>query len=53
MKVADLVRSTESINQLCISFIMMNLYELDSETIDKICLALDVEVGDLLVLKKK
>ena len=52
MKVVDLVRST-GINKST----LQKLYNdesvrIDFETIDKICLALDVEVGDLLVLKK-
>ncbi len=51
-QVTDLVRSTGINKRLYINFIMMNLYPIDFETIDKICIALDVEVGDLLVFKK-
>ena len=52
LKVADLVRST-GINKSTLH----KLYNdesarIDFETIDKICIALDVEVGDLLVFKK-
>ncbi|WP_151982266.1 helix-turn-helix domain-containing protein [Acinetobacter guerrae] len=51
MKVADLVRST-GINKSTLH----KLYNdesarIDFETIDKICIALNVEVGDLLVFK--
>ena len=52
LKVADLVRST-GINKSTLH----KLYNdesarIDFETIDKICIALDIEVGDLLILKK-
>lgn len=52
MKVADLVRST-GINKSTLHKLYNDeSVRIDFETIDKICLALDVEVGDLLVLKK-
>ena len=49
---ADLVRST-GINKSTLH----KLYNdesarIDFETIDKICIALDIEVGDLLIFKK-
>ncbi|QEK37186.1 MULTISPECIES: helix-turn-helix transcriptional regulator [Acinetobacter] len=52
LKVADLVRST-GINKSTLH----KLYNdesarIDFETIDKICIALDIEVGDLLIFKK-
>lgn len=52
MKVADLVRST-GINKSTLHKLYNDeSVRIDFETIDKICLALDVEVGDLLVFKK-
>ena len=52
MKVADLVRTT-GINKSTLHKLYNDeSVRIDFETIDKICLALDVEVGDLLVLKK-
>ena len=52
MKVADLVRST-GINKSTLHKLYNDeSVRIDFETIDKICLALDVEVGDLLVSKK-
>ena len=52
MKVADLVRST-GINKSTLHKLYNDeSVRIDFETIDKICLALDVEVGDLLVLNK-
>ena len=52
MKVADLVRST-GINKSTLHKLYNDeSVRIDFETIDKICLAIDVEVGDLLVLKK-
>ena len=52
LKVADLVRST-GINKSTLHKLYNDeSVRIDFETIDKICLALDVEVGDLLVLKK-
>ena len=52
LNVADLVRST-GINKSTLH----KLYNdesarIDFETIDKICIALDIEVGDLLIFKK-
>ncbi len=52
LKVADLVKVLELINLFYINFIMMNLYVLILRRLIKICIALDVEVGDLLVFKK-
>lgn len=53
MRVADLVKET-SINKST----LYKLYNdesvrIDFETIDKICLALNVEVGDLLLFRKE
>ena len=52
MKVADLVRSTRINKSTLHKLYNDESVRIDFETIDKICLALDVEVGDLLVLKK-
>ena len=52
MKVADLVRSTGINKSTLHKLYNGESVRIDFETIDKICLALDVEVGDLLVLKK-
>ena len=52
LKVADLVRST-GINKSTLHKLYNDAsVRIDFETIDKICIALDVEVGDLLVFKK-
>jgi len=52
MRVADLIRSN-GINKSTLHKLYNDeSVRIDFETIDKICLALDVEVGDLLVLKK-
>lgn len=52
LKVADLVRST-GINKSTLHKLYNDeSVRIDFETIDKICIALDVEVGDLLVFKK-
>ncbi|MFW1665859.1 helix-turn-helix domain-containing protein [Acinetobacter ursingii] len=51
MKVADLVRST-GINKSTLHKLYNDeSVRIDFETIDKICIALNVEVGDLLVFK--
>lgn len=52
MRVTDLIRGT-GINKSTLHKLYNDeSVRIDFETIDKICLALDVEVGDLLVLKK-
>ena len=52
LKVADLVRST-GINKSTLHKLYNDeSVRIDFETIDKICIALDVAVGDLLVFKK-
>ena len=52
LKVADLVRST-GINKSTLHKLYNDeSVRIDFETIDKICIALDVGVGDLLVFKK-
>ncbi|WP_336175338.1 helix-turn-helix transcriptional regulator [Acinetobacter ursingii] len=51
MKVADLVRST-GINKSTLHKLYNDeSVRIDFETINKICFALNVEVGDLLVFK--
>lgn len=51
MKVADLVRST-GINKSTLHKLYNDeSVRIDFETIDKICIALNIEVGDLLVFK--
>ena len=51
MKVADLVRST-GINKSALHKLYNDeSVRIDFETINKICFALNVEVGDLLVFK--
>ena len=51
LKVADLVRST-GINKSTLHKLYNDeSVRIDFETIDKICFALNVEVGDLLVFK--
>ena len=53
LKVADLVRST-GINKSTLHKLYNDeSVRIDFETIDKICIALDVGVGDLLIYKKK
>ncbi|MEQ1157840.1 helix-turn-helix domain-containing protein [Acinetobacter johnsonii] len=52
LKVADLVRST-GINKSTLHKLYNDeSVRIDFETIDKICKALEVEVGDLLIFKK-
>ena len=52
LQVADLVRST-GINKSTLHKLYNDeSVRIDFETIDKICIALDVEVGDLLIFKK-
>ncbi len=52
LKVVDLVRST-GINKSTLHKLYNDeSVRIDFETIDKICIALDVEVGDLLIFKK-
>ena len=52
LKVADLVRST-GINKSTLHKLYNDeSVRIDFETIDKICIALDIEVGDLLIFKK-
>ena len=52
LKVADLVRST-GINKSTLHKLYNDeSVRIDFETIDKICTALEVEVGDLLIFKK-
>ena len=52
LKVADLVRST-GINKSTLHKLYNDeSVRIDFETIDKICNALDIEVGDLLIFKK-
>ena len=52
LKVADLVRST-GINKSTLHKLYNDeSVRIDFETIDKICIALDVGVGDLLIFKK-
>ncbi|NWK74476.1 helix-turn-helix transcriptional regulator [Acinetobacter sp. SwsAc6] len=52
LKVADLVRST-GINKSTLHKLYNDeSVRIDFETIDKICVALNVEVGDLLIFKQ-
>ncbi|RTE45005.1 helix-turn-helix domain-containing protein [Acinetobacter junii] len=52
LKVADLVRST-GINKSTLHKLYNDeSVRIDFDTIDKICIALDVGVGDLLIFKK-
>ena len=52
LKVADLVRST-GINKSTLHKLYNDeSVRIDFETIDKICISLDVGVGDLLIFKK-
>jgi len=52
LKVADLVKST-GINKSTLHKLYNDeSVRIDFETIDKICIALDVGVGDLLIFKK-
>ncbi|WP_151834347.1 helix-turn-helix domain-containing protein [Acinetobacter junii] len=52
LKVADFVRST-GINKSTLHKLYNDeSVRIDFETIDKICIALDVGVGDLLIFKK-
>ena len=52
LKVANLVRST-GINKSTLHKLYNDeSVRIDFETIDKICIALDVGVGDLLIFKK-
>ena len=52
LKVADLVRSTGINKSTLYKLYNDETVRIDFETIDKICIALDVEVGDLLIFKK-
>ena len=52
LKVADLVRSTGINKSTLYKLYNDESVRIDFETIDKICIALDVEVGDLLIFKK-
>ena len=52
LKDADLVRSTGINKSTLYKLYNDESVRIDFETIDKICIALDVEVGDLLIFKK-
>lgn len=52
LKVADLVRSTGINKSTLYKLYNDESVRIDFETIDKICIALDVGVGDLLIFKK-
>jgi len=52
LKVADLVRSTWINKSTLHKLYNDESVRIDFETIDKICIALDVGVGDLLIFKK-
>ena len=52
LKVADLVRSTGINKSTLHKRYNDESVRIDFETIDKICIALDVGVGDLLIFKK-
>ena len=52
LKVADLVRSTGLNKSTLHKLYNDESVRIDFETIDKICIALDVGVGDLLIFKK-
>ena len=52
LKVADLVRSTGINKSTLYKLYNDESVRIDFESIDKICIALDVEVGDLLIFKK-
>lgn len=51
LKVADLVRSTGINKSTLYKLHNDESVRIDFDTIDKICIALDVETGDLLIFK--
>ncbi|MBD8010660.1 helix-turn-helix domain-containing protein [Acinetobacter pecorum] len=53
MRVSDLVKETGINKSTLYKLYNDESVRIDFETIDKICLALDVEVGELLVFTKK
>jgi putative transcriptional regulator len=52
MRVADLVKETGINKSTLYKLYNDESVRIDFETIDKICLALNIEVGDLLVYKE-
>ena len=52
MRVADLVKETGINKSTLYKLYNDESVRIDFETIDKICLALDVSVGELLIYKK-
>lgn len=52
MRVADLVKETGINKSTLYKLYNDESVRIDFETIDKICLALDIEVGELLVFTK-
>lgn len=53
MRVADLVKETGINKSTLYKLYNDESVRIDFETIGKICLALDIGVGDLLILEKK
>ncbi|MFX4308361.1 MULTISPECIES: helix-turn-helix domain-containing protein [Acinetobacter] len=53
MRVADLVKETGINKSTLYKLYNDESVRIDFETIDKICLALNVEVGDLLLFRKE
>ncbi|QQN40212.1 helix-turn-helix domain-containing protein [Acinetobacter sp. CS-2] len=53
MRVADLVKETGINKSTLYKLYNDESVRIDFETIDKICLALDIEVGNLLIYKKE
>lgn len=53
MRVADLVKKTGINKSTLYKLYNDESVRIDFETIDKICLALNVEVGDLLLFRKE
>lgn len=53
MRVADLVKETGINKSTLYKLYNDESVRIDFETIDKICTALKVDVGDLLILEKK
>ena len=53
MRVADLVKETGINKSTLYKLYNDESVRIDFETIDKICMALNVEVGDLLLFKKE
>lgn len=53
MRVADLVKETGINKSTLYKLYNDESVRIDFETIDKICLALEIEVGELLVYKKE